>query len=93
MDQLERGDEEWESLADRGTGPLRRDNHDAAAESSAGATAPPGGAERSPAAAAPDPEWDSLVERLDRPRPGTLAGPRVKGWWRRLKGGRSEGRR
>lgn len=79
MDGLEHGDDSWESLADRGLPPLLRDDGDIASAS--------------PAGAAVDPEWDSLVERLDRPRRGALARARMSGWWRRLKAGGSEGRR
>lgn len=73
MDRLEHGDEEWESLADRGMPPLLRDDEDAAAAHRAGADF--------------DPEWESLVGRLDRPRRRTLARARMRGWCRRLKDG------
>jgi hypothetical protein len=79
MDRLEHGDEEWESLADLGRPPLTPD---------LAGSAPP-----SPVGAAPDPEWESLVGRLDRPRRGALVGARLRGWWRRLKAGRAGGPR
>jgi hypothetical protein len=73
MDRLEHGDEEWESLAERGLPPLRPD--------------PPVSASPSPAGVAPDPEWESLVDRLDEPHRGALARARLCGWWHRLKRG------
>jgi hypothetical protein len=90
MHDLDHGDEEWESLADRGAPRLLREG-DPDYEQPAGRRGGRAAGESQRASedgSASDPEWDDLVARFDDPdergRP-LYAKERAAGTWRRLR--------